>query len=201
MRPHSRTVRIAALSLCAALLTACESDTNNESGMSTQEQFDSLMRRPDLEQAQARYEDLQKQIRAALKKKFDLSQWEEDPETVIRSSYCREFPDVDGLDVGNINMPIWAAKGGIPQKDWPTAQAVLRDLGGQLGFGRVTLDADQGGNRMYEIVDGYGAKLTLGTMGNTTLSVGTGCHLKPKAKKRGRPITREEADQERWGDN
>ncbi|MQA62568.1 MAG: hypothetical protein GEU86_13995, partial [Actinophytocola sp.] len=77
------------------------------------------------------------------------------------------------------------------EDQWPTAQALLREIGGEYGFTKVSLDISRGGVRTFELADETGAKLTImvNSYGYTVLGVSTGCHLRAEAKERGRPIT------------
>jgi hypothetical protein len=183
---------VVALVLCGAVLGGCTGDPADRSDMSLDEQFEQLMARPDLETARNRYSEMQEQVRAALREEFALSAWVEDSETSSTGSGCADYPDIDGLDAGNEGMAIWVAEGGVVER-WPEAVGALREVAVEYGFDEVTLDVNEGGRRMYEVANDQGAKLTMGSAGNTTLSLATGCHLRPEAKERGRPITKEEA--------
>lgn len=166
--------------------------------MKTQEQFDKLMQRPDLDQAKERYVKIQRDIRAKLKDEFDLPEWENDGHGRV-SAGCTAFPDVDSLDVAEYQMDIWVAEGSVVPR-WDEVKSRMREIAGEYGFAKVTINTGSGDHRAFELSDRYGATLNLSSKGNTSLNVWTGCHLRPKAMQRGRPITEAEVEEELWGD-
>lgn len=186
---HPAAVRIVVAMLCMAVLAGC--DDTDEDPMKTQEQFEKLMQRPDLEQAKQRYDKVQQDVRAALRGEFDLPEWENDGHGRV-SAGCTAFPDIDSLDVVEYQMDIWVAKGSVvPQ--WDEVKSRVREIAGEYGFAKVTITTGSGEHRAFELSDEYGATFNLSSKGNTSLNVWTGCHLTPKAKRRGEPVTTEES--------
>lgn len=187
---HPAVMRTVVVMLCVAVFAGC--DDLGEDPMKTQGQFDKLMQRPDLEQAMQRYEKIQREIRAKLKDEFDLSEWKKGGGDDQPDSYCSDFPDVDGLDAGNYHWAGRVAEGSVIP-DWDRAVNLVRQIATRYGFDKVTLDAGNAEDRTLELIDHRGAKLLLGSRGNTVLRISTGCHLTSEAKRRGEPVTTEES--------
>lgn len=188
---HPAAMRTVVALLCVAVLAGCDG-SGEEDPMKTHEQFEKLMQRPDLEQAKERYEKLQREIRAKLKDEFDLSEWKKGGGVDQPDSYCSDFPDADGFDVGTYRWAGRVAEGSVIP-DWDRAVNLVRQIAAGYGFDKVTLDAGNAEDRTLELVDHSGAKLLLGSRGNTVLRISTGCHLTPEAKRRGEPVTTEES--------
>lgn len=192
---HTAIMRIAAVAACAAVLTGCDDLRNADSGedpMKIQQQFDQLMQRPDLEEAKTHYDNVQREIRTKLKEERNLPAWEEGGGDDRSENYCSDFPDIDRFDAGNYHSTGRVAEASVVPH-WDEATARMREIARKYGFEKVTIDTGSGEHRAFELSDKYGAKLYLGSKGNTVVSVSTGCHLTPKAKQRGTPVSTEES--------
>ena len=157
----------------------------NNDQSSTAQQFSQLMQRPDIEQAAARYQEMDQKIRDALTVTFPALEWQQD--TPIAGAACGAgYPGLGG-DGEVRGLPNWFAAGGIPDSQWDKAVSVVRGVAQGYGFdaGQVTVDRPND----HEVVfhDKYQAELNIGAAANTTLLVRTGCHLTTEARKRGTP--------------
>jgi hypothetical protein len=178
---------------CMALaLSACGPDSPPETSVDQKtEQFNELMKRPDIDQAVARYEEMYAKVRDQLSAVVPTLKWERTDE--LSSSGCaREFAAVDAgarqFDAVERGLPNWTAAGRIPDTQWtPTLSAVV-NIARTYGFdsGPVVVK-DQPADHYVTSRDPYGAEITFGTAVNTILTVRTGCHLTAEAKKRGIP--------------
>jgi hypothetical protein len=183
------------LCLIAALVTltvaACGPDVPPETSVDQKsQQFNELMKRPDIDQAVARYEEMYTKVRNQLSVVVPTLKWQQTSD--VSSSGCgREFAAVDAgapeFDAVERGLPNWMAEGKIPDAQWDQAIAVVRSVAQGYGFdtGEITVNRPSD----HEIVfhDQYKAELNFGTAVNTTLLLRTGCHLTAEAKKRGSP--------------
>ncbi|SNR41201.1 Lipoprotein [Haloechinothrix alba] len=188
---------VAALSstaLIALSLANCTKDPTDTNDMNLDEQYEQLAQRPDRDEAKNNYESLQEDVRSALRDRFELPEWEKGGSEESASPACTEFPEIGGWDAGKVTLQNWVTEESITIDSWPDAKAAVQDITGEHGFDQVTLDVEQSDNLTYELMDNWGAKLTLmsGRSSNTVVSIRTGCHLRPEAKERGRPISKEE---------
>jgi hypothetical protein len=167
--------------------------------MTADEQFAMLMQRPDFEQVKRQYEDLLEQVRAALQSAFKLPDWREREDSGGTTGCASQFPDLDSGEVARHSTAAWSTDGEITPDDWDETKSVLSDLGGELGFDRVTLEIGARDNLAYELSNDAGGKLRIfaGAGKHTVVRVVTGCHPTSEAKERGRPLTEEELDERR----
>jgi hypothetical protein len=182
-----RTARAAVGTALALSLIGCsgqEAPMNNDQNSATQ-QFNQLMQRPDIEQATARYQEIDQKVRDALSATFPALEWQQD--TQVAGAACGAgYPGLDS-DGEVRGLPNWFASGSISDSQWDKAVSVVHGVAQGYGFdaGQVTVNRPHD----HEVVfhDKYQAELNIGTAVNTTLLVRTGCHLTTEAKKRGTP--------------
>ncbi|MGH3949141.1 MAG: LppA family lipoprotein [Pseudonocardiaceae bacterium] len=185
--------------LLALLLAGCAifDDGNDMTDLTPEEQFAELMKRPDIEQAKQRYDAIQDEIRKSLSDQLKLAPWEEDEELGRDVSCGHDFSGIHPFDVSSFTRPLWSTKGGLSQTAWSRATEIVRIIGGRYGFDQGASNTSVGGKMsVYELTDGQGAGLRL--MDNPqdflVLRVSGGCHLRPEAKRRGRPINEQEKE-------
>ncbi|MQA63369.1 MAG: hypothetical protein GEU86_18195 [Actinophytocola sp.] len=181
-------LRFACVALTLVMLGGC-TDPDEERLMKQQREFDQLMQRPDLHEAIAHYDKIARRVRDALAAEFDLPAWKKSRRYDRGPEDCGfgPFENVKGWDAGDYSLGRWYTDAVIQKDRWPNAIGVLRRIAGQHGFDEVTLEVDQGGLRMFELADRWGAKLVMRTEEDAMLRAVTGCHLEPDAKRHGKP--------------
>ena len=142
-----------------------------------------LAARLSMEQALARYEEMQGRIRDLLDVAAGPFRWG------IRRDASRdlcggEFGDSDGIVTA---MAPWGFDGGISDADWPLVRKIVTEVTAEYGFETPTLAMDEPGRHSMSGADlESGATYDVGTEINTSMGVTTGCHL-PAAKKGAAP--------------
>ena len=152
------------------------------------EQFNELMKRPDIDQAVARYQQMYIAIRDRLSAAFPGMSWSQ---TLAPSSAAceSEFSAVDANqpqnDAVTATLGNWNSNIGIPDADWVTASAAVETVTRRYGFGAPKVLANRPGAHGAQFDDQYQAVLTFDVGRVAGLSFVTGCHLTADAKKRG----------------
>lgn len=155
---------------------------------SVEQQFAELMKRPDIDDAVARYSRLYTEIRQRLSTAFPQLHWEQID--VPGGAGCGfDFSEVNhGAEFDAVSRTVgsWAAKGSLPDPDWPRAVAIVDGVTRGYGFTSGPISpVDRPGEHQANFFDPYKAELVFGTAINTTLTFFTGCHLTAQAKQRG----------------
>ncbi|MDI2027399.1 LppA family lipoprotein [Saccharopolyspora sp. TS4A08] len=150
-------------------------------GGSIEEQQAELMRRPSMEEASARYQEMLARMRDALTARFPWMQWQTS-EDVLRSG-CAEF-DAYKDDLETQELGIWVAFGTLPEEEWPEAQRIATDIGASYGFAPPRVFSTKPGDHHITALDGFRATWGLSGGNNISLSGNTGCHLPQAAKDR-----------------
>ncbi|WP_235926055.1 LppA family lipoprotein [Actinokineospora pegani] len=154
--------------------------------MDHNEQYQALSERPDIEEAQARYEGLLSTIRDQLVAEFGIAEWKP-PASPVRGSACGpDFTDIDA-DGEIRRLSSGSSPGNLPDERWTAAVTLVAETARGLGFGDPEVVVDRQQDHEVSLKDEYGAELLFGTAANTTLSISTGCHLTKAAKERGAP--------------
>lgn len=162
-------------------------DNPNAGGL--QDQYSTLMQRPNIEQATDEYKKLLAELKATLRKKFDLPKWEYTDDQRMDESGCGfNFPDVRA-DQGVAR----SIKGGftrdtIPAGKWGEALQIVTRIANDYGFKGPQRIADEPGNREVYYFDAAGTRLAFGQVNNISIGISTGCFLTPEAHRRGEPI-------------
>ncbi|PFG47913.1 putative LppA-like lipoprotein [Amycolatopsis sulphurea] len=155
------------------------------------QQFAELMKRPDIDQASARYEQMYGETRQRLVAEFPTLQWRQSLEQT--SASCgNDFAAVNaGLRTHDAivrGMGNWVGTGGFRDDQWERALATVGEVAHQYGFdAHPKVIANQPGNHESIFRDEYNAELTFGVGKNVGLTFESGCHLTAEAKKRGTP--------------
>ncbi|MGW4529290.1 LppA family lipoprotein [Amycolatopsis sp. NPDC004378] len=187
-----RTLTLAA-ALCLTLaLSACGPDVPPETTVNQKaEQFNQLMKRPDIDQAVAQYEEMYDKVRTKLSALVPSLKWRQTDD--ISGSGCgNDFAAVNaGLrayDAVERGLPNWVADGKVPDDQWEAAQAAVDNTLRSYGFdsGPIVVK-NQASNHYVTFRAPDGSEVTFGSAVNTGLTVRTGCHLTAEAKKRGTP--------------
>lgn len=188
---------LASLTIASMMLelTGCGGNDSAENPMPTtpnqsqmEAQFNDLMKRPDIDQVTAQYEEMYGQIRAALSSAFPALQWRQTGQ--LTGSACGfKYSGLDADDEQR-NLPNWMAPGSIPDEQWGQALQIVQDIARKNGFadGPIVVK-NQPGDHYVSFYDNYSAALTFGSAVNLGFSLGTGCHLTAVAKKRGHPTS------------
>lgn len=184
----------ASLTVCVVLLGMLAASCNDnypgagddESDMSPNEQFTTLMRRPDMDAALERYRSMSHEIRARLSNEFGLPAWTSGGGGRV-SPGCDDFPGVHGWDAEQHVGDNWSTPKPLTDAQWPNAVAEVKEIARTYGFDNATIDVAKQRFRKIELEDGYGATLYFGKETNTLIGVTTGCHLTAEAKKRSTP--------------
>lgn len=142
------------------LATGCQvlngGDINdNPDAGSRQEQFDVLLKRPDIEQITRSYQQLITEIRKETVDRFGLPGWEFGKDDQTSNSACGfEFPDIhvrDGQERG-VNGGYSRAK--LPDEDWQEALDVVAQLARAKGFSKgPEVLIDRAGEHVVEFYD------------------------------------------------
>jgi hypothetical protein len=169
------TTRRAASALAALTLLTAAALAGCSSGPSREDIMERLTTGPTLEQAAARYEEMQQRVRDRLDAEIGPFDWgvrREGSESLCGNQF-------NGLDAYRMYMPPWGFDGGIPDADWPRAQQVISEVTAEYGFGTPTLQIDEPGRHQTSSADlETGAQYGFRTQVNTTMQVTTGCHLR-----------------------
>lgn len=187
-RSASSLVALVTLLAATACVTRDQSPDDSTMTASPKQQFQELLKRPDIEQVSQRYNEMRAGISDRLIAEIGTPPWEEDPETGGNSGCGREYPEI-GLDGEARTMPIWTAAAAIPDDKWSRAVQIVDEITSGYGFGAPTVIVDTPGNHEISLNDNYGAELLFGTKKATILTILTGCHLTPEAHRRGTPST------------
>lgn len=168
--------------LVAALMlsiTGCGNELVPKNGGSMEEQRAELLRRPSIEEASARYLEMNSRVQEEINKSFPGMLWEKKQETVRAG--CADF-DAFADTAEGWSLEIWMAKGNLPDADWPRAEKIFADVTADYGFGPPKPIVNRPADHEVTVFDPYGATYSFGTAANTLLSGNTGCHL-PQAEK------------------
>ncbi|MFI9452235.1 LppA family lipoprotein [Amycolatopsis sp. NPDC052450] len=189
---------IAGMALVVLLAgTACDGspgyldNDHGKDGMSTQQQFAELRKRPDAKQVQATYDQTLSELRAKLTEATGFSAWQQGTVAEI-SPGCNAFRAVDVHDVYTA-YTTWGLPEVIPESSWAKATQVLAEAANKHGFTKKGFEVSKPEFREFHLLDEFGADLTLSTSTGTTtgtstmLTLKTGCHLTTEAHKRGSP--------------
>ncbi|WP_084098514.1 LppA family lipoprotein [Amycolatopsis japonica] len=199
MKHAARTTSWIAGMAVAVLLTstACDSspdyldNDHGKDGMSTQQQFTELLKRPDAKQAQAKYDEALTDLRAKLTEATGFSAWQQGTVAEV-SPGCNAFRAVDVHDVYTA-YTTWGLPDAIPEASWVKTTQALTEAAGKHGFTKKGFEVNQPAFREFHLLDDFGADLTLSTSTGTTtgtstmLTLKTGCHLSAEAHMRGTP--------------
>jgi hypothetical protein len=180
----------ALLLACIITLAACGSGSH---GMTQEEQFTELMRRPSEEQMVQQYDQMRHEIADKLSAEIGLPPWTVNDNTGGGSLCGHEFGDL-GLDAGTKSLSILGTAAPIPNKKWEHAVRITGTIARKNGFGPAQRLVDKAGHHLVDFEDAWGGRLSLGTMVHSSLSVRTGCHLTAAAKQRGTPTPLPEYD-------
>lgn len=186
-----RTYCLIAAVCMTLLVSACGPDVPPETTVSQKtEQFNELMKRPDLDQAVARYEDLYSKVRDQVTAIVPTLKWQQaNPSTA--ASCGNDFTAVnanlrkDDAEVKGIAN--WIAKGNLPDAHWEQVVSAVGRIAQDYGFGGGEVVVNRPSNHEVVFRDVFNAELNFGTAVNTTLLLRTGCHLTAEAKTRGIP--------------
>lgn len=182
------TVATLAVLLCGCVSEGGDINDNPNAG-TPQDQYNTLLRRPDIEEATHKYKKLLEELRALFVEKFGLPPWEFRDETPVGEASCGfDFPDVRGdqgltrtIDGGYTRAP-------IPPGKWEEAVASVTQVVEKYGFTDPKTIADGPKDHQVQYFDGTGTRLDFGYIDNTILAVSTGCFLTPEAHRRGAPL-------------
>jgi hypothetical protein len=152
------------------------------------EAFTELMKRSDIDQAMATYDDMTTKIRDKLTTELGRT-WEQND--YLSGGGCEsDFPGI-GADGSTLNLPRWDSPGNLPDDQWDRAEKLVGEVGGAYGFHpKPAIIVNRPGDHDVVFRKPDGASIRFGTAVNTTLAVATGCHLTAEAHQRGGPKIR-----------
>jgi hypothetical protein len=168
---------------CAITLTGCG---DGQGGMTREEQFTQLMRRPSEEQMVHRYDQMQHEIADRLTAAFGLPAWTVNDSTGGEALCGHEFNDI-GAEAGTKSLPLITTAAPIPDEKWDQAVKIAENIARRNGFGPPQRVVDRARQHTVDFKDQWGGLLGMDSGSNTVLSVSTGCHLTAEAKRRGTP--------------
>jgi hypothetical protein len=185
----ARCLVFLAVAITVTAAAACgdrPGDTVNKDA-NRQQQIQELLKRPDIDKAVARYEQMRTEIRDRLTAEVELPPWKARDGT---RAGCREFPDVDGMEKQSAQLGTWSTKASLPDDNWPRAVEIFAEVTRSYGFeSPPRVIVDRPGNHEVTAADEFGADVILGTEVNTTLSLLTGCHPTWTGRQRHTPTT------------
>lgn len=177
----------------ALAVSACGPDVPPETTVNQKtEQFNELMKRPDINQAVARYEELYGKVRDQVTSMAPALKWQvANPESSAScgNDFAAVNADLRKNDAEVKGLANWVAKGNLPDSQWTQVVSTVEQVARTYGFGGGEVVVDQPSNHEVVFRDQYNAELNFGTAVNTTLLLRTGCHLTAEAKGRGTPAT------------
>lgn len=184
-----RAPSLLAVTVALLALAACQTrgqSPNNTMTANPGQQFQELIKHPDIEQISRRYEEMATKVHDRLVAEVGLSPWKQDPDGGSRSG-CRGYSDVTIPDAQSRGLPIWYSESNMSDDEWSQAARIATDISGAYGFDSPQTVVDGPGQHHISIKDQYGAELSFGSRVNTSILILTGCHLTPEAHKRGTP--------------
>ena len=106
------------------------------------QQFNQLMRRPDLGEVVGRYEEMRGKIKERLQGDLALPEWL-DRSDGVNAGCANEFPEVHSHDAGRKSLNHFSVPQAIPADQWPQAKAALAEIGAEYGFTKPGLNASK----------------------------------------------------------
>lgn len=148
--------------------------------------FASLMARPDIDQATARYEQLRTEIKQALTAAIpELTAWRQ-YDNLGGAGCGDDYPGID-FDGETRTLAGDTVSGNLPDDKYEQALVVIGRVAQQYGFNPAPQrlhDAPGSHDAMFHNVTDDGG-ISFGTAVNTAMRLYIGCHLTAAAKKRG----------------
>lgn len=189
-RPARKYLTITTLAILLCGCTPEDGDINADPNAGTvQEQYHTLLKRPNIEQATDKYQRLLADIRTALRDHFDLPPWEHPDDTPIGAASCGfDFPDVRGDQGVTRTLKGGFTRKSIPEEEWSEALKLVTEVANQYGFKGPHRIADEPGNREVYYFDAAGSRFAFGQVNNISIGISTGCFLTPEAHRRGTPL-------------
>ncbi|MFK0249730.1 LppA family lipoprotein [Amycolatopsis azurea] len=198
MKHALRTSSWIAGTVLAVLLTstACDSspdyldNDHSKDGMSTQQQFGELLKRPNSDDAQKSYRQVLADVQAKLAD-VGLKDWKIGQDARV-SPGCNAFHEV-AIGDAQTTYTAWGSPNEVAEADWPKATQTLTEVAGKHGFTKKGFEVNKPTYREFHLLDSFGADLTLSTgSGSTTgtssmMTLKTGCHLTGEAHSKGTP--------------
>jgi hypothetical protein len=185
-RRTERPLRLWVLAVLAVVLVVCCSSCGSSSGDSQESEFAQLMKRPDIDQAGARYERILAKVRQQL---TDVAPTVKDWISLKdgTAGACNDFPDV-GFDGEFMSTGNWYTDAPIPEVDWAQAMVAVDKLVRAYGFDSGSVAAvDRPADHYVAFYDDYHAELIISGGHSLDVVLMSGCHLTAAAKKLGHP--------------
>ncbi len=185
----TRTLLAAAMAAGTLLLAACDDGgrylgtPSPETPVPSQQQYAELLRRPTIDEADARYEEARKTLQTKLTDGLGLTGWA-DKHDGRQSGCANEFPGVDSRDAVRAFLSFITAPKGISGEQWADAKRIATEVGAGYGFTKPGVQTNKPPTFEFALRDQYGATLTLSAGTTTVISIETGCHLTTEAKAR-----------------
>lgn len=194
-RPLSRIAAVCAAVLIA--LSACSdpgtqgTEPSKDAMPTQQQQFATLLQRPDIDQALARHNEMRGKIRDALTTELPTPPWNDSGRGDSVGSCARSFPDIHPHDGQEVHPASWISAIAPTPEQWAKAKTIISDIAAPYGFTKVTLSSDKPGNYQFNLADNDGAELAVGAAKALVLAINTSCHLTAEAHRRGTPRSTE----------
>jgi hypothetical protein len=174
--------------LVFVLVISCSScGTSSGGSVSDQEsEFAQLMKRPDIDQAGARYEAILAKVRQQLTEVSPtVKNWVSLKDGT--GGGCTDFPNI-GFDGDFVSTGNWYTEVPIPEADWDRAVQAVDRLVRTYGFDSGPVAAvDRPADHYVAFYDGYHAELVITGGHSLDVLLMSGCHLTAAAKRRGHP--------------
>lgn len=145
--------------------------------------FDALMKRPNLTQIDADYQEMFGVIRDRLISEVGVAAWVPDDEPVSGSSCGGGISNLQGAEIRRYDAGM--SPGNLPDAGWDQAVEIVTEVAGAHGFGPAKVVTSGPSDHEVSFRDTYNGQLLFGTGANTILGASTGCHLTEEAHERG----------------
>nr|WP_052478575.1 LppA family lipoprotein [Kibdelosporangium sp. MJ126-NF4]CEL19215.1 hypothetical protein [Kibdelosporangium sp. MJ126-NF4]CTQ94985.1 hypothetical protein [Kibdelosporangium sp. MJ126-NF4] len=154
-------------------------------------QFAELRKRPDIETAAQRYEEMRAKIRTRLTTAELATGWVEEKDSSdamgCQSSSTPSWSEINS-STGEVRyLPRWISAGNLPDDKWDRAVSVVAEIAREYGFDGPGVVINRPSDHAVIFQDDYGAQIHFGTVKNTVFALTTGCHLTVAAHQQGTP--------------
>ncbi|MFC3452505.1 LppA family lipoprotein [Amycolatopsis speibonae] len=194
-RPRTLITAVCTVGLIALSAAACTDPDASGPGKDTmptqQQQFATLLQRPDIDQALTRHNEMRGKIRDALTSELPTPPWKDSGRGDSVGGCARSFPNIHPYDGQEVHPASWVSAIALTPEQWAKAKTIITESAAPYGFTTVTLSSDKPGNYQFNLTDKDGAELAIGADKALVMAITTSCHLTAEAHRRGTPRSTE----------
>lgn len=182
------TLLIVAALLCGCMPGGGNINDNPNSG-TLQDQYNTLLQRPNIKQATAKYQKLISEIQALTREEYDFPEWEYNHGLAFDESGCGfNFPDVPADQAVVRSIYGGFSRKSVPAAEWDDLVKKVARIADKYGLRGPKVVSDGPQDHQVQFFDSTGTRLDFGYIDNTVLAISTGCFLTPEAHRRGHPL-------------